>query len=54
MLFGIVHLHTVLWQPIRSLVVCSLMDYSSALWGACTSEEEQAQHGVLTGSQTLD
>lgn len=47
------HLHTVLYQPIRSLVFCSLMDYSSALW-VCTKEQKQAaQHGVLAGEPRL-
>ncbi len=49
MLFCIAHLHTVLYQPIRSLVFCTLIDYSSTLW-VCTKEEKQAQHGILTGS----
>lgn len=46
MFFCTAHLHTVLYQPIRSLVFCSLMDYSSTLW-ICTEEEKQAHQGVL-------
>lgn len=49
MLFCTPHLHTVLYHPIRSLVFCSLIDYSWRSW-VLTKEEKQAQHGVLAGS----